>query len=212
MKPDVVKSKPAIPSDLSGPLRSERGAALILVIILSTIALVIMTTVLYMVTRGTSLSGSEKRYKTACEAGVAGISVVGAMIKTHGTVGLSGVTMNVKSSYVSKMTMTGEGFVQPMNINPNDPSTYDMTIDMGSSPVYRVFAKMTQRRLGNTSTGHARVRTKTGVVPARPAQGQIRHEYFTFSLVVQPAADNALAAQQVTNNSERCRIDLVNVF
>ena len=53
-----------------GPLGSDRGAALLLVIVLSTIALVIMTTVLYMITVSTQLSGAEKRYRTAHEAAV----------------------------------------------------------------------------------------------------------------------------------------------
>jgi hypothetical protein len=57
-------------------LRAEKGAALIIVIVLSAIGLGLMTTLIYLITTGTQVSGIQKRYKTAFEAGMGGKDIV----------------------------------------------------------------------------------------------------------------------------------------
>lgn len=51
---------------------NERGIALVMVLILSVISLAIMAGLIYMLTSGTQISGMQKRYKTALEAGKGG--------------------------------------------------------------------------------------------------------------------------------------------
>ena len=46
-------------------LRSEKGFVLIVVIVLSAVALTIVTALLYMIMSGSQISGLQKRYKTA---------------------------------------------------------------------------------------------------------------------------------------------------
>lgn len=52
-------------------IRNEQGIALVMVMILSLIALATMSGLIYMVTSGTQISGIQKRYTTALEAGKA---------------------------------------------------------------------------------------------------------------------------------------------
>lgn len=55
--------------------RNEKGQALVIVLFFSAIALLMILAVLYMVLRGTSMSGVQKRYQTALDAGYAGVGI-----------------------------------------------------------------------------------------------------------------------------------------
>lgn len=56
----------------SGSMGSDRGAVLIVVVILSAVVLAVMTTMLYMVTVSTQIGGLQKRYRTAKDAALGG--------------------------------------------------------------------------------------------------------------------------------------------
>jgi hypothetical protein len=182
---------------------SERGAALLLVIVLSTIALVIMTTVLYMITLSTQLSGAEKRYRTAHEAAMGGIQIIVGAIQNQAPITVPGVSIVWNTSYSTKITNGNtSGFDASRDINPNDPATYDFYVDLGS-PAYRVFAKICEIKKGNTKKGYKPVTLKTGVVPpAGAAMGAITPTFYSFSIL----------AQKATNPSERTRMDLVHIY
>ena len=55
-----------------------------MVIVLSAVALAIMTALIYMITMGTQISGLQKRYKTALEAGEGGGDVFYQLIASGG--------------------------------------------------------------------------------------------------------------------------------
>jgi len=57
-------------------LRDEKGIALVMVLLLAVIALALMAGLIYMITAGTQVSGIQKRYKTAYEAGMGGGDVI----------------------------------------------------------------------------------------------------------------------------------------
>jgi hypothetical protein len=203
MGPNVL---PHMASSCHGRLVSERGAALLLVIVLSAIALAIMTTVLYMVTVGTQLSGSEKRYRTAHEAGMACIEVLNQTIENQARINLPGITIVwPNNSFDAKMAspdLSADGLDTTRTIDPDTSTTYDVAVDMGN-PVYRCFAKMVSKRPGNTQRGYKNVGIKTGVVPGVPQGGQqIIPTFYTFFILTQKA----------TNASERVKMDLVSVF
>lgn len=61
-------------------ISNQRGIALVMVLILSGIALAIMTGLIYMLTSGTQISGMQKRYKTALEASKGGNDVAHQVI------------------------------------------------------------------------------------------------------------------------------------
>jgi hypothetical protein len=87
---------------LSHPIRSplsrrgwrgnEKGIALVMVLILAAITLAIMAGLIYMITAGTQISGMQKRYKTALDAGFGGADItyqiIGLRGETSGTVSL----------------------------------------------------------------------------------------------------------------------------
>jgi hypothetical protein len=190
-----------------GPGRKDRGAALLLVIVLSTIALLIMTTVLYMVMMGTGLSGSEKRYRTAHEAALGGVDIVKALIQSQAAVPVPNVAMSFTpdGTYAAKLAASDLSSFPAeetmVTINTNSSLTYDFTIDLGNPP-YRVYAKMISKTQGNTQLGYKQVRVKTGVVPANPGMGQVHYTYYTFEIL----------AQKLSNPDERARMELVQIF
>jgi hypothetical protein len=65
-------------------LKSERGIALVMILVLSAIVLAIMAALVYMVTSGTQAGGMHKRYKTALEAGKGGADLTYQFISLRG--------------------------------------------------------------------------------------------------------------------------------
>jgi hypothetical protein len=188
------------------PLGSERGVALVMVLVLSAIGLIVMTTVLYVLLIGTQMSGSEKRYRTAHEAALGGIDILRPIIQAQAAITIPGVLITYQGTqFTDKIAASSlAGFAAnqiDVEINPLIPATYDLYIDLGN-PVYRVYAKMTQKQQGNTNKGYKQVRIKTGVVPADPGMGEIHFTYYTFNIL----------AQKLINPNERVRMDLVHIF
>lgn len=56
-------------------INNERGVALLMVLLISTITLAVTTTMLYMLVQSTKYSGLSKRYATASEAGKAAVNL-----------------------------------------------------------------------------------------------------------------------------------------
>lgn len=194
-------------------LGSERGVALILVLVLSTIALMVMTMVLYVLTMGTQLSGSEKRYRTAHEATLGGIEVIRKIIKDQPTmvnnIGPFVINYPNQARFQAKMVSSDLAADNlPANqtdveIDPSNANTYDLFVDIGN-PAYRVYAKITQRKAGNTANSYrgGKIRLSPGVVPVEQGTRQWHFNYYTFTILT----------QGLTNTRERVRMDLVNVF
>ena len=183
---------------------AERGVALVLVLVLSTIGLLVMTTVLYVITMGTQLSSSEKRYRTAHEAALGGIDVMRKIIQDQGASLIPGVSITYRPSFLTKLNASDlnvAGIDTQVSIDPSINTTYDLSMDIGN-PTYRVYAKMTQKHMGNTNKGYRQVRIKTGVVPADPGMGVVHSTYYTFTVL----------AQRASNPNERIRLDLVHMF
>jgi hypothetical protein len=64
--------------------KSERGIALVVVLVLSAVALALMTALIYMITSGTQISGLQKRYKTSLEAGKGGTDIFYMLVDRRG--------------------------------------------------------------------------------------------------------------------------------
>src|SRR5574341_78725 len=94
-------------------LRSEKGVVLVIVLVLSAVALILMTTLIYMITTGTQISGLQKRYKTALEAGVGGGDIFYELIALRAeTAGTSAFKsnldlFNLNTSLTTAGTCTG---------------------------------------------------------------------------------------------------------
>lgn len=79
-------------------LRNEKGIALVTVLVLSLIALAIISTLVYLVIQGTRFSGFFKRYETAREAAYGGGEIVAALIKNRGQLSITGLTLSSSST------------------------------------------------------------------------------------------------------------------
>jgi len=85
---------------------NEKGIALVMVLVLSAIILVIMAGLIYMLTTGTQLSGMQKRYKTALEAGIGGADI------TYQIMALRGET-SATSSLLSEISVLNPVLTTP---------------------------------------------------------------------------------------------------
>ena len=91
--------------------KNERGIALVMVLVLSLIALAVMSALIYLTIQGTRFSGFYKRYESARESSVGGSEVAAALISNRGNL--------VIPSLVSF----------PNACNCNDPENFDDNTD-----------------------------------------------------------------------------------
>lgn len=155
---------------------TERGMVLVVVMVLSAVALIIMTTMIYMITMGTQISGLQKRYKTALEAGEGGgelfYQLIALRAEDTGTASfINTLNSNNLNSVVTTQTCTGIStgatytglaakLLTPsstwtncdssMTINTADPNTYDMRMVLGTTTKYTVYAKIVATTDGNS--------------------------------------------------------------
>jgi hypothetical protein len=88
-------------------IQNEKGVVLIMVIVLSAVALAIMTALIYMITMGTQISGLQKRYKTALEAGEGGGNVFYQLIATRAEgAGVNSLTSDLNANGINFTTQT----------------------------------------------------------------------------------------------------------
>jgi hypothetical protein len=152
-------------------MKSEKGVALIMVLVMSAVVLAIMTALLYMVTSGTQISGFQKRYKTALEAAKGGSDAFYQVIAAGDTSTLTGLSpsLNVSSSCSGTAVLSGAtyttgfaaklkvdssnwstGCTKSLTIDPKDSATYDMKLPVGN---YTYYAKIVNTIEGNSAGG-----------------------------------------------------------
>jgi|WetSurSiteA1Bulk_404760.scaffolds.fasta_scaffold01937_4 hypothetical protein len=86
--------------NLNSMLRNEKGIALVTVLILSLIALTIISTLIFMVTQGTKVSGFYKRYATSLDAGYGGAEIVTSLVNNRGQLDITGLGVNFPTQCV----------------------------------------------------------------------------------------------------------------
>ncbi len=113
----------------SGPrfLRSEKGIALLTVLVLSFISLAIIAALIFLVTGGTRGSGFNKRYETARETGYGGIDIIRALIRKQGDLtSLSGLLDQLGSKTTNPVNVFAQcdcgDTTDPDSITPNPDS------------------------------------------------------------------------------------------
>jgi len=160
-------------------LSNDKGIALVMVLILSLIALVIMSGLIYMVTSGTQASGIGKRYSTALEAGKSGRDIAYQVLSARGNPYTAAeaalVNFNITASAtclsdkLNKATPNWSACDSSLTIIPGTTSTYDMTFQLGSNPIYTAYAKIVDTVDGNSGAdeglvAHGVVASNTGEV------------------------------------------------
>ncbi len=179
-------------------LRNEKGFALVFVLILAAIALVMTLSMLFMVSRGSYVSGQQKRYRTAVEAGRGGVDSMLQLVSNRG-VAATYMTVDNQAILDAKLNTPTSGWIgldNTVTINPVLPSTYDMRVDLG---VYRVYSKIVDTVQGNS--GSAEVLLNKGVVSLSPGEVVVVSIPYLYTIEI--------LSQSSTNSTERAKFSVL---
>jgi hypothetical protein len=193
-------------------LSNNKGIALVMVLIISLISLVIMSGLIYMVTSGTQVSGLEKRYRTALEAGKGCIDIAYQVFSTRGAnpftvIEAGSIDFNITASPAclsDKLNRSTVDWNAACDTSLNiitapvaDPATYDMTFQVaGTSLDYSVYAKIVDTVEGNSSGDEGL--NKTGVVISNSGEVSVMHIPYLYTV--------ECASENTNNRTERTRI------
>lgn len=183
-------------------LRNEKGFALAFVLILAAISLAMTLAMLIMVGSGSYVSGQQKRFRTATEAGMGGAQVLFQLFDTRGaqTVFLDNNANEVLNSSLSTKINNGttawSGLDCTVTIDPSNVSTYDMRVDLG---VYRVYMKIVDTVPGNSAADEGLI--KTGVVNAGSGEVTVVSVPYLYTVEV--------LSQSSTNAVERSKLSVL---
>lgn len=179
-------------------LRNEKGFALLFVLILATIALVMTLAMLFMVGRGSFVSGQQKRYRTAVEASRGGVEAMLQLIAERGTPLSYMVVDNVDMLAIKLNNTTGSwgGLDNSILINPLDSSTYDMKVDLTT---YTAYSKIVDTVQGNSGADEGLL--KTGVVNTGSGEVTVQSIPYLYTIEV--------LAQSQTNATERSKFSVL---
>lgn len=180
--------------------RNESGIALVVVMLLAAVALAISGGLLYMLARAGYMSGMQKQYKTALEAGVGGADVAFQVIATGGTLSAStiGLTYNAGTlgTKLRNPTSAWGTLDSSMTIDPSVNTSYDMTFDLGN---YRVYSKIVDTVPGNSAVDLG-LQNK-GVTSAGTGELVVMSTPYLYTIEV--------LAQRTTNPSERAKLSVL---
>ncbi len=181
---------------------------LVIVMLLSVVALLIMSALIYMVESGSEISGMQKRYSTALDAGIGGVGVAKEFIDTGGAPNLNNInfTLTGEGQACSNIKLTNATGTWPANcdssvtLNPLNANSYDMNATLGT---YTVYAKIVDTVPGNTAQGEGLV--QTGVVASNSGQSPVQQEPYLYTLEILSQGKNA----QGTSLPERAKLSAV---
>jgi Tfp pilus assembly protein PilX len=183
-------------------LRNEKGFALAFVLILAVIALVLTIAMLSMVGKGSFISGQQKRFRTAVEAGRGGVEAMLQLISSRGilTTPYTGQILNNPTGIQTKLSVsagTWTGLDNSMTIDPLNVNTYDMRIDLGTttSNTYRVYMKIADTVAGNSGADEGLL--KTGVVNTGSGEVTVVSVPYLYTIEV--------LSQSIVNPTERSK-------
>ena len=210
-------------------LKSERGVALAMVLILSAIILVIIAGLVYMMTSATQISGIQKRYRTALEAGKGGADITYQVIGLRGETSatdsfrdsLSSVNFSLNTSNscttlpTSYCTSIGSytGIAAKLNlptscwsgcnnsqtIDPGDSATYDMSFQLRGTTLPYNVYSKVVDTIMGNSGADAGL-LKTGVVSSNAGEVTVMSIPYIYTIEVD--AEN-------TGNPERAKLSIL---
>ena len=138
--------------------KNEKGQALILVLFFSLIATLLVVGVLYMVMRGTSISGVQKRYQTTLDAAYAGVDTTtdylqqGVNFKLTAPIFTAQINIAPASGtcfYNKVFTAYPWAVCTAPNLTMDPKTSPDATFDViGASATYRDYMKIVDSRSG----------------------------------------------------------------
>ena len=176
-------------------LRNEKGFAMVFVLVLAAISLAMTLAMLLMVSRGSFLSGQQKRFRTAVEAGRGGMEAMFQLISNRGNTDALYTMDNVAAVQIklSGPIATWGALNNSNTINPADSASYDMRIDLGA---YRVYTKIVDTVDGNSGADEGLI--KTAVVNAGSGEVTVVSVPYLYTI--------ELLSQSTANPTERSKI------
>lgn len=207
--------------------KSEKGVVLIVVLVLSAVVLALITALIYMVTSGTQISGSQKRYKSSLEAAKGGSDLLYQLVALRGVAAddlaltnaliAAGLTssMPILTSTCSGMSGgTSYQWLQAklmtpttswvncnsnLNIDPNDTTTYDVMFQLGATTRYNFYAKIVQTIDGNSGADLGLA--NSGVVSGGTGEITVMPKPYLYAVEV--------LASSSTNPLERAKLSIL---
>jgi hypothetical protein len=180
-------------------LRNEKGFAMVFVLILAAISLAMTLAMLIMVSRGSYVSGQQKRYRTAVEAGRGGMEAMFQLISNRGNADALYSMPNqatVQTKLAGSIGTWGGGLDNSSTIDPAVATSYDMTIDLGA---YRVYTKIVDTVNGNSGADEGLI--KTAVVNAGSGEVTVVSVPYLYTIEV--------LSQSTTNATERSKLSIL---
>jgi hypothetical protein len=183
------------------PLRNENGFALVFVLILAAIALAMTLAMLIMVSGGSYVSGQQKRFRTAVEAGRGGMEAMFHLISNRGNPDNTLYSLQNAAAVQAKLAgpTTGTGWLgldSSSTLDPDVPTSYDMTIDLGA---YRVYTKIVDTVDGNSGADEGLL--KTGVVNSGSGEVMVVSVPYLYTIEV--------LSQSTANPTERSKLSVL---
>ena len=171
---------------------------MVFVLVLAAISLAMTLAMLIMVSRGSYVSGQEKRFRTAVEAGRGGMEAMFQLISNRGNPNALYSMPNAAAvqTKLSGTIDTWAGLDNSSTINPAIATSYDMTIDLGA---YRVYTKIVDTVDGNSGADEGLI--KTAVVNAGSGEVTVVSVPYLYTIEV--------LSQSTTNATERSKLSIL---
>lgn len=182
-------------------LGNDRGVALIFVLLLAVVALITTAGLLYLVGRGGYLSGQQKRYHTALEAGRGGVQATLQVVGDRGidTIGLTNVVLGADlGTKLANPTGAWMGADSSSTIDPAVNTTYDLRFDLG---IYRIYSKIVDTVDGNSGADTGLL--KIGVV--NTGSGEVTVMNIPYLYTIEELSANPINP----STTERAKISLL---
>ena len=208
-------------------ISSEKGVVLVVVLVLCAVSLALMTALIYMITTGTRVSGLQKRYKTALEAGLGGAEVFYQVIALRGQIadinsfkstlnsyGLNadindppacegtngGTTYNgIRAKIMASNSTWVPNCDSSLTIDPLDSNTYDMKAELGTTTKYNVYAKIVSTFDGNSGADTGLL--NKGVVSANTGEVTVQSIPYLYTMEV--------VSENTANPDERAKLSVL---
>jgi hypothetical protein len=171
---------------------------MVFVLVLAAISLAMTLAMLLMVSRGSFLSGQQKRFRTAVEAGQGGMEAMFQLISNRGNTDAL-YTMPNPAAVQTKLAgpiATWGGLDNASTINPAVNTSYDMRIDLGA---YTVYTKIVDTVDGNSGADEGLI--KTAVVNA--GSGEVTAVSVPYLYTIE------VLSQSTTSATERSKLSIL---
>jgi hypothetical protein len=178
---------------------NEKGVVLVFVLLLSVVALITTAGLLHMLARAGYVSGQQKRYNTALEAGRGGVEATLQVVADRGAVTIPltnlvlGADLNTK---LASPTGSWGGADNTSTINPAVNTTYDIRFDLGN---YRIYSKIIDTVDGNSGADTGLL--KAGVVNSGTGEVTVMNIPYLYTIEEM--------AETPGNASERAKLSVL---